>query len=143
MEAADPSTLAGRSQQFEADFQFHEAVARAAQMPRLLTSLHDLWIQARALLHQLDTAGLYPSGDEVIAVRDDHRAMLNALLARDPAEAADAVGQHLESRARVLVEAVRRHGGLIARGNLKDPAGDKVASTDRKRTGDRVARFAR
>ncbi len=113
MFAADVATSSGRAEHFQADFRFHEAVAQAAQMPRLLASLRPLWIQTRALLRQLDAAGVYSDGGEVAQAREDHRGILNALLAGDSDGAAVRAVRHLESRANVLVAAVRAHGGLL------------------------------
>jgi DNA-binding GntR family transcriptional regulator len=120
MEIADATSLAGRSEQFAADFRFHEAVARAAQMPRLLTSLRVLWVQTQALLHQLNAVGVYPGPAELAAVRADHRAMFRALVASEPVAAADAAAAHIEACGRTIVAAIREHCGV---GGRRGPTG--------------------
>ena len=121
MLSADLATSPGRIEHFEADFGFHEAVAEAARMQRLLASLRPLWIQTRALLRQLEAAGVYSDVDEIRQADDDHRAILAALLAGDSVGAGDRVLKHLESRGRVLVTAVREHGGLPTDSHLAVP----------------------
>jgi DNA-binding GntR family transcriptional regulator len=129
MLAADIATSSGRAEHFAADFRFHEAVAQAAQMPRLLASLRPLWIQTRALLRQLDAAGVYSDKAEVGQARDDHRAILDALLAGDSDGAATRAVRHLESRAHVLVAGVREHGGLLTEDDRSNAAStDKLLS---------------
>ena len=112
MESADLSERAGRRQQYDADFAFHDLVCRSAGQARLHRMLSGLWRQSRALLEQLDAAGIYPRGDEAVTVRNDHRELLAALRGRDPRAAGAAVDRHLEARRDVLAAAVESHGGL-------------------------------
>lgn len=132
MVGADTTTSSGRGEHFQADFRFHAAVAEAAQMPRLLASLRPLWIQTRALLRQLDAAGVYSDSAEIAHAREDHRGILNALLAGDSDGAAVRAVRHLETRAQVLVAAVRAHGGLLTEGDHGNGASaDRLLSAPR------------
>jgi len=101
---------AGRD--FEADFRFHEAVCQASGLDRLHRILSGLWLQTRALLRHLDAAGIYPTGDELDHVVDDHAQVLAALRAHDAAAAEAAISDHLRLRRDHLVEAVRAGGGI-------------------------------
>lgn len=112
MHTADLATSAGRREQYDADFRFHELVCSRAGMPRLQRVLSSLWLQSRALLEQLDAAGIYPQAGEAAAVRDDHRSVLDALRSGDGPAAGAAVATHLQRRRDTLVAAVQRHGGL-------------------------------
>lgn len=112
MEAADLATSDGRREQYDADFRFHELACSGVGMPRLQGILSGLWLQSRALLEQLDAAGIYPRGAEASLVRADHRAVLDALRAGDGPAAGRAVAAHLQRRRDTLVAAVERNGGL-------------------------------
>ncbi len=103
-------TPAGRD--FEADFRFHEAVCMASGLDRLHRILSGLWLQTRALLRHLDAAGIYPTGNELDEVVDDHAQVLDALRAHDPAAAEAAIAGHLRLRRDHLVAAVRASGGI-------------------------------
>lgn len=107
MGKAKTSARSPAGRDFEADFQFHEAVCRASGLDRLHRILSGLWLQTRALLRHLDAAGIYPSGDELDEVVDDHAQVLAALRTHDAEAAGEAISEHLQLRRDRLVEAVR------------------------------------
>lgn len=103
-------TPAGRD--FEADLRFHEVVCLASGLDRLHQILSGLWLQTRALLRHLDSAGIYPTGDELDQVVADHSHVLEALRAHDAAAAEMAIADHLRLRRDHLVDAIRSRGGI-------------------------------
>ncbi len=117
--SATPGTTA---RDFESDFRFHEAIARASGLPRLHRHLSGLWLQTRALLRHLDAAHIYPTGDEVLGVAEDHAQVLAALRRRDAQEAEAALSRHLEVRRDHLIDAVRVRGGLTRPGERGIPS---------------------
>ncbi|NKF24619.1 FadR/GntR family transcriptional regulator [Solimonas marina] len=84
-----------RKAQIASDVGFHRAIADAAHNPvfsyltgSLLKLLHD---------HvQLSIAGLAPQSETAAALRTQHRALLEAILSRDPAAAQACAATHME-----------------------------------------------
>lgn len=83
-----------RKAQIECDIQLHRSIADATHNPvfsylmaSLLSLLHD---------HvQLSIAGLAPGSDEALALRGQHRALIDAILARDEHRAGEVARGHM------------------------------------------------
>ncbi len=96
-EAAVDAAYSGadRQAQMQADIAFHHAIAEATHNPvfaYLMTSL-------QKLLHdhmQLTLAGTVPRSRSFDHVREQHRRLLQAILARDAAAAARIAGEHID-----------------------------------------------
>lgn len=104
-----------RREQIRADVAYHRAIADAAHNPvysyltaSLLKLLHD---------HvQLSIAGLQPNSETAGRLRLQHRALLDAILARDPAGAARAADTHM-----AFVGAALNDMRLAERGGARGP----------------------
>ncbi len=80
----------------EADFRFHELLAKASQNPLLPLLLDPI----REQMRQFFRLALSPAGSPLHAVQHHHN-ILNAVLARDVPGARQAMRTHLESAARL------------------------------------------
>jgi DNA-binding GntR family transcriptional regulator len=77
--------------------EFHSTIYRAAERPRLCRLIEELRDASRAYI------GLFPKlGDRVKVVEREHRAILDACLARRPGRAAKAMEDHLLDTVRVI-----------------------------------------
>jgi DNA-binding GntR family transcriptional regulator len=74
----------------QANFDFHFAIYRRADMPRLIQILESLWIQVGPLLNLL-----YPHGHPTYAGSHQHELMLDALARGDAAALCEAVRQDM------------------------------------------------
>jgi GntR family transcriptional repressor for pyruvate dehydrogenase complex len=84
-----------RRDQLTTDLAFHQAIAEATQNPifaYLMASLHRLLLDHM----QLSQAGTRPQSSITEQVSAQHRALLHAILARDPDAAAQAAAAHLD-----------------------------------------------
>lgn len=95
---------------FALDFRFHELVCEVANLTRLQAILSPLWMQTWALIHQLDSAGIYPTDAEIQAGYRDHHALLDALARRDSKGAAETVEAHIFARRDHFLEAMSEAG---------------------------------
>lgn len=75
----------------------HMAIYRAAGMPRLYLLIENLWAT-----YPFDTLSLLP-GRPAEAMKE-HRKLLEAIRTRDPDTVAEAMGQHMKSAQRILME---------------------------------------
>lgn len=84
-----------RRAQIEADVAYHRAIADAAHNPVFSYLMASLL----KLLHehvQLSIAGLQPQSEPARQLRGQHQALIEAILARDPAAAAREAGRHMD-----------------------------------------------
>ncbi|MGH8445091.1 MAG: FadR/GntR family transcriptional regulator [Solimonas sp.] len=84
-----------RAAQIRSDVGFHRAIADATHNPVFSYLMASLL----KLLHehvQLSLAGLEPQAAAAVRLRQQHRALLDAILARDAAGAEQAAGGHIE-----------------------------------------------
>ena len=97
------SGLAARS---AADFRFHAAICEASGITRLTQLLKNPWLQTRALLAQLETAGVRPSTGLDAQGPGSHESIMEHVQARDPEAAEAALAAHLRSVRDTLLEAI-------------------------------------
>ncbi|MBS7458880.1 FadR/GntR family transcriptional regulator [Coralloluteibacterium stylophorae] len=84
-----------RRGQIEADIGFHRAIAGASHNPVFVTLMNSLL----TLLHdhiQLSLAGLEPQSEAAAALRVQHRAIHEAIVARDAPRARELAGRHID-----------------------------------------------
>ncbi len=102
-----------------ADRQFHETIARATQNSAMLAAVRMLWDaregsrQYRLLTEKAHTAGISPPFDE-------HGHILEALRARDPAQARMAMRKHLTLVIESLLRATEVHEFEQARARVAE-----------------------
>ena len=97
---------------FGVDFEFHRVIAEESGSRRTLTALVPIWNQTHALLRHLYSVGAYADRDEDDASYRDHRKIIAALKARDPAAAREAMTKHLTIRRDALIAGIRRRGSV-------------------------------
>ncbi|HEY4200706.1 MAG TPA: FadR/GntR family transcriptional regulator [Devosiaceae bacterium] len=84
----------------ETDFAFHLAVARASENPFYVNTLMSLKEQ---ILFGMNLARTFSAGSDIGTIKRDHIAVAEAIIARDPAAAREAMRNHLQwSRQRFL-----------------------------------------
>ncbi len=97
----------------QANFDFHFAIYRRADMPRLIAILESLWIQVGPLLNLL-----YPFARPTYAGRHQHEVILEALRRRDVAQLREAVRQDMIEGGRLFI----RHLQAMEDGVPEEPA---------------------
>lgn len=97
---------------FGVDFEFHRVIARESGSQRALSALTPIWNQTHALLRHLYSVGAYADATEDAAAYLDHRSIMAALQARDPAAAREAMAKHLTGRRDSLIAGVQERGSV-------------------------------
>ena len=93
-------THADRAGAEQADRNFHRAIARATGNSALVSVLDCLWNQRGSLWHTLEAH--FQTEELKKETLADHRRIVQAIAARDPAEARHAMRAHLERVTRTL-----------------------------------------
>ncbi len=97
---------------FGVDFEFHRVIVGESGSQRTMAALAPIWNQTHALLRHLYSVGAYADRDEDDASYRDHRKIIAALKARDPAAAREAMTKHLTIRRDALIAGIRRRGSV-------------------------------
>ena len=91
----------------EEDVQFHLAIARCSHNPFFVASIETSIAPIRQFMELAHNAGDTKSAERVQATRDEHQAIVDAIVRRAPAEAAEAVRHHVLNAKRRIFEATQ------------------------------------
>ena len=91
----------------EEDVQFHLAIARCSHNPFFVATIETSVAPIRQFMELAHNAGDTKSIERVRATRDEHQAIIDAIVRRAPADAAEAGRSHVLNAKRRIFEATR------------------------------------
>lgn len=91
----------------EEDVQFHLAIARCSHNPFFVASIETSVAPVRQFMELAHNVGDSKSLERVRATRQEHQAVIDAIVRRAPEEAAEAIRRHIRNAKRRIFEATR------------------------------------
>ena len=92
------------------DVQFHLAIARCSHNPFFVATIETSVAPIRQFMELAQNAADSRGAERARATRDEHQAVVDAIIRRAPAEAADAIRLHVLNAKRRIFEATRIGG---------------------------------